>query len=130
MDINQVLLAGNVGKDGELRHTQGGLAILEFSVATKESWKDKEDKWQEKTTWHNIKMMGPKAEKYVPAKGDKVIVIGSNDVESWEKDGKKFYKNSVKAHNIMKLANDRKSLEEQTAKVPMIDMTDDNWTPF
>jgi single-strand DNA-binding protein len=56
MSVNKVLLIGHLGKDPEVRYMTNGEAVANVSLATSESWKDKEGKKQEKTDWHNIVM--------------------------------------------------------------------------
>ena len=63
--LNKVLLIGRLGQDPEIRHTQGGQAVASFSIATNESWRDKEGNQQEKTDWHNCVAFGATAEKYI-----------------------------------------------------------------
>lgn len=52
--VNKVIVLGNLGKDPDLRHLPNGDAVCNFSLATTESWKDKEGNKQDKTEWHNI----------------------------------------------------------------------------
>jgi len=52
--INKVLLIGNLGKDPEVRHLESGIAVAKFSLATNESYKDKNGEWQNLTEWHDI----------------------------------------------------------------------------
>jgi single-strand DNA-binding protein len=52
--INKVILVGNLGKDPEVRHLEGGTKVATFSVATNENYKDKAGEWQTVTQWHNI----------------------------------------------------------------------------
>ena len=88
-----VVLHGNVGRKNDLKRVgQNNLAILEFSVATAESYKG-----ERKTTWHNCKAFGARAEtmdKYF-AKGSEILLWGRIEVEKWEKDGQKRSRVSV-----------------------------------
>ena len=52
--VNKVIVLGNLGKDPDLRHLPNGDAVCNFSLATTESWKDKEGNKQDKTEWHNV----------------------------------------------------------------------------
>ena len=52
--VNKAIVVGNLGKDPEVRFTQSGRAMARFSVATTESWLDRENGRQERTEWHNI----------------------------------------------------------------------------
>ncbi|MGL6289461.1 MAG: single-stranded DNA-binding protein, partial [Silanimonas sp.] len=60
--INKVILVGNLGNDPEVRYSQSGSAITTISVATSESWKDKDGNPQERTEWHRVKFFGRLAE--------------------------------------------------------------------
>ena len=77
--VNKVVLIGNVGKDPEIRFTQSGEAIANFSLATSESWTDKSGQKQEKTEWHRVEVFGKLAaivRDYV-TKGKPLYVEGS-----------------------------------------------------
>ena len=76
--VNKVILIGNLGKDPEVRNAQDGTKIVSFSVATSESWKDKQTgERKDKTEWHRVVLfndrLGEVAEKYL-RKGSKVYV--------------------------------------------------------
>jgi single-strand DNA-binding protein len=61
--LNKVMLIGNLGRDPEIRYSQQGLAVVNFSIATSETWTDKNTgNKQEKTEWHNIVVFGKQAE--------------------------------------------------------------------
>ncbi len=79
MSVNKVILVGNLGKDPEVRYTQTGSAVANFSIATSEQWNDRDGKRQERTEWHNIVVWGKQAEscgQYL-SKGRQVYVEGS-----------------------------------------------------
>jgi single-strand DNA-binding protein len=88
--LNKVMLIGNLGKDPDLRFTQGGLAVASFSIATSEEWTDKTtNEKKEKTEWHRIVAFGKLGEicgKYL-TKGKQVYVEGKLQTRSWEQDG-------------------------------------------
>lgn len=97
--INKVILIGRLGKDPVVKHFQNDNAIAEFSLATTESYKDKEGKWQEITDWHNIKIpnkfMAERAEKNL-RKGSQIYVEGKLRTRSYDdKDGNKRYVTEV-----------------------------------
>lgn len=97
--INKVTLIGRLGKDPVVKHFQNDSAIAEFSLATTESYKDKEGKWQEITDWHNIKVpnkfMAERAEKNLK-KGSMVYIEGKIRTRSYDdKDGNKRYVTEV-----------------------------------
>jgi single-strand DNA-binding protein len=78
MVMNKVLLMGRLGKDPETK-TVGSSTVTKFSLATSETWKDKDGHKQEKTQWHNVSFWGPSGEnlaKYFH-KGDGIFVEGS-----------------------------------------------------
>jgi Single-strand binding protein family len=52
--VNKVILVGNVGKDPEVRYSKSGTPVANFSLATSERFKDRNDEWQDRTEWHNI----------------------------------------------------------------------------
>ena len=105
--LNKVILIGNLGKDPEVKYTQGGMAIASFSLATSSSQKDKDGNWQEKTEWHNIKAFGRTAEiagEYLK-KGKTVYIEGRIHYDSWDdKDtGQKKYMTQILASDIILL---------------------------
>lgn len=85
--LNKVLLIGNLGKDPETRFLPNGNAVCNFSIATTESWKDKQSgQKQEKTEWHNISMYGRLAEiagQYLK-KGSSVYIEGKLQTRKWQ----------------------------------------------
>ncbi|OGR12371.1 MAG: single-stranded DNA-binding protein [Desulfobacterales bacterium RIFOXYA12_FULL_46_15] len=102
--LNKVMLIGNLGRDPEIRYSQQGLAVVNFSIATSEQWTDKTsgDK-QEKTEWHNIVVFGKQAEtceKYL-SKGSQIYVEGKLQTSTYEKDGQTHYMTKVVASNFM-----------------------------
>src|SRR5271165_237054 len=60
--VNKVILIGNLGKDPEIKYTQGGMAVAHFSLATNDRVKDKDGNWGDRTEWHNIVLFERKAE--------------------------------------------------------------------
>ena len=105
MDLNKVMLIVRLGKDPELKYTQSGVAVVTFSIATSNQWKDTEGNKQEKTEWHNIKAWRGLAEtcgSYLK-KGSKVYVEGKLEMSTWESDGKKNYKTEINLDNMIML---------------------------
>ncbi len=90
--VNKVILVGNVGRDPELRYTQGGSPVASFSIATNERFKDKEGNWKDRTEWHRIVAWARLAEicaEYL-RKGSQVYVEGRIQTRDWEdKEGNK-----------------------------------------
>lgn len=109
--MNKVFLVGNVGMDGELKVTPGGQAVLNFSVATSETYVDKAGVKQEKTDWHRCEMWGARAEKLAQyiKKGTKLVVEGSIHTRSYEKDGEKRYTTNIKVFNVEFAGGSKKS---------------------
>ena len=86
--INKVILIGNVGKDPDIRSTQSGSKIANLSLATSESWKDKQTgERQERTEWHRVVVFGEGLvrviENYVK-KGSKLYVEGQLQTRKWQ----------------------------------------------
>ena len=107
--LNKVMLIGHLGKDPEMQHLEGGIALAKFSLATSESYKDKAGNWTDKTEWHNIIMwrgLAETAEKYLK-KGSLVYIEGKIQNRSWEdKEGNKRYITEIRADRMNML--DRK----------------------
>lgn len=84
--INKVILVGRLGKDPEKRSLPSGAVYVRFSIATNESYKDKEGNWQDATEWHNIVMwreMAERAERQLQ-KGGLVYIEGKLTHRSWQ----------------------------------------------
>jgi single-strand DNA-binding protein len=102
--VNKVILVGNVGKDPEVRHTQDGKSIVQLSIATSESWRDKASgEKKEKTEWHRVVIFNEGiakiAEQYVK-KGTSVYIEGQLQTRKWtDKDGVEKYTTEVVLQN-------------------------------
>jgi len=96
--INKVILVGNLGAKPEVKYASNGNAIANLSVATSESWTDKNTgQKQEKTEWHRVSVFGKLAEiagQYLD-KGSKVYVEGKLQTRSYEQDGVKKYATDI-----------------------------------
>ncbi len=97
--INKVILVGNLGNDPETKYTQSGTCITTISVATSESWKDKQTgEQQERTEWHRVKFFGKLAEiagEYL-RKGSQVYVEGKLQTDKWtDREGVERYTTNV-----------------------------------
>lgn len=98
--VNKVLLIGNLGGDPEVRRTQDGKPVVNLSVATSETWKDKNSgERKEKTEWHRVVIWNEGlcsvAEKYLQ-KGAKVYIEGALQTRKWQdKDGQDKYSTEV-----------------------------------
>ncbi|APG27750.1 single-stranded DNA-binding protein [Syntrophotalea acetylenivorans] len=106
MSVNKVILVGNLGKDPELRYTASGTAVCNFSIATTESYKDRDGNRQEKTEWHNIVVWRQLAEicgKYL-AKGKQIYIEGKLQTRKWEdRDGNPRYTTEIVADQMQML---------------------------
>ena len=93
--VNKVIVLGNLGKDPDVRHLPNGDAVCNFSLATTESWKDKNGQKQDKTEWHNIVLFRKLAEiagEYLK-KGRPAYIEGRLQTRKWtDKEGKERYK--------------------------------------
>ena len=96
--VNKVILIGNLGGDPEVRYTPGGAAVANATLATNESWNDREGQRQERTEWHRLVFWSKLAEivgQYLK-KGSKVCVEGRLQTRSWEDDsGQRHYVTEV-----------------------------------
>jgi single-strand DNA-binding protein len=97
--VNKVILIGNLGNEPEVRYTQSGDAVANVSIATSESWKDKNTgEAQERTEWHRVVFFGKLAEivqQYLH-KGSKVYVEGQLRTRKWQdKEGQDRYTTEV-----------------------------------
>jgi single-strand DNA-binding protein len=109
--INKVILAGNLGKDPEVRHLEGGAVVANFPLATTEIYKDKNGNKVEQTEWHNIvlwRAQAEYAEKYLK-KGFTILVEGKLKTRTWEdRDKNKRYTTEVYGDSItILIANKR-----------------------
>lgn len=142
--VNKVILIGNVGKDAELKYTGPGTAVSSFTLATNETWKNKDGAKQSKTEWHTVVIWGRMAEgisKYI-TKGKNLFIEGKITTRSWEdKDGNKRYKTEIVASEVKFLgaaekrdngdyrtgtAEDQSQQQEESAPPP----ADDDDLPF
>ncbi|HEY2011387.1 MAG TPA: single-stranded DNA-binding protein [Rhizomicrobium sp.] len=98
--VNKVILVGNVGKDPEVRRMTSGDPVVSFSLATSETWRDKNSgERKEKTEWHQVvifnKGLAEVAERYV-VKGQKLYVEGQLQTRKWtDKDGQERYSTEI-----------------------------------
>ena len=104
--INKVILIGNLGRDPETRYAQGGSPVTNFSVATSETWRDRQSgEQQERTEWHNVVCFNRLAEiagEFLK-KGSRVYIEGSLRTSSWEQDGQKKYRTEIMARDLQML---------------------------
>jgi len=102
--VNKVILVGNLGRDPEVRYTQSGTAVANFTLATNEVWNDKAGAKQERTEWHRIVVWGKQAEiarEYL-SKGKQVYIEGSIQTRQWDdKEGNKRSTTEIKANRVI-----------------------------
>ena len=141
--INKVILVGNLGQDPEVKYTAGGAAVTTLSLATSESWKDKDTgSDQEKTEWHRVVLWRRLAEiagEYLK-KGSKVYIEGQLQTRKWEQDGQTRYTTEVVGRDMQFLdsrgssSSDSSSYEDanqdmSSQNLPDSGITDDD-IPF
>ena len=141
--INKVILVGNLGQDPEVKFTAGGAAVTTLSIATSDSWKDKDSGMdKERTEWHRVVLWRRLAEiagEYLK-KGSKVYIEGQLQTRKWEQEGQTRYTTEIIARDIQFLdsrgsANTSNqegaatTNEEPTPEVPESGIDDDD-IPF
>jgi len=107
--VNKVILIGNLGNDPDVRYTASGAAVANISLATAESWRDKESgEQQERTEWHRIVFFGRLAEivaEYLK-KGSQIYVEGRLQTRKWQdKEGKDRYSTEIVANEMQMLGS-------------------------
>lgn len=104
--LNKVQIIGNLGKDPDTRYTTRGDAVCNISVATTDTWKDKNNQKQEKTEWHRVVLyrgMAETAQQYLK-QGSQVYIEGRLVTEKWEdKNGEQRYTTKIEATDMKML---------------------------
>ncbi|MFZ5571425.1 MAG: single-stranded DNA-binding protein [Thermodesulfobacteriota bacterium] len=104
--INKAIIVGRLGRDPEIRYTQDGKAVANFSIATSDTWKDKASgEKKERTEWHRIvafDRLGEICGEYL-SKGKQVYIEGRLQTRSWEKDGVTRYTTEIVATDMQML---------------------------
>jgi single-strand DNA-binding protein len=144
--VNKVILIGNVGNDPDMRYTANGGAVCNLSVATTDSWRDKQSgENQERTEWHRVVMFGKLGEiagEYL-RKGSKVYIEGRLQTRKWQgKDGQDRYTTEIVANDMQMLDSkgggsasydsapaSKPAPQQQPASAPPVDDFDDD-IPF
>jgi single-strand DNA-binding protein len=144
--VNKVILIGNVGNDPEMRYTANGGAVCNLSVATTDSWRDKQSgESQERTEWHRVVMFGKLGEiagEYL-RKGSKVYIEGRLQTRKWQdKSGQDRYTTEIVANDMQMLDSkgggsasfdsapaSKPAAQQQPAAAPPADDFDDD-IPF
>lgn len=108
--MNKAILIGNLGKDAEMRFTQGGTAVATFNIATTEKFTDRDGNKKEDTQWHTIVVWGKTAEaihQYL-TKGKQVAVEGKIQTRKWtDKEGKDRWSTEIRADRVQLLGGGR-----------------------
>ncbi|MBI5063477.1 MAG: single-stranded DNA-binding protein [Desulfatitalea sp.] len=108
--VNKVILVGNLGQDPEIRYMADGTAVANFSIATSETWKDKQTgEKKERTEWHRVvawRQLGELCGKYL-SKGRQVYIEGKLQTRSWEKDGVTRYATEIVASEVQFIGGNR-----------------------
>jgi single-strand DNA-binding protein len=119
--VNKVILVGNLGKDPEVRHLESGVAVASFTIATSESYKDRNSGEKKTLTeWHNIVLwrgLAEIAEKYLH-KGDQIYIEGRLRSRSWEGESGTRYITEIVGDNMVMLGGRRSSDQESTPSAP------------
>ncbi len=100
--MNKVILLGNLGANPELRFTASGTAVLNFRLATSETYLDRNKEPQSRTDWHAVVVWGARAQGLAKLllKGSHVLVEGGLRTSTFEKDGVRRYKTEIHAREI------------------------------
>ncbi len=114
--LNKVMLIGNLGRDPEIRYTQGGTAVATFTVATTEKFKGKDGQMQDQTEWHRIVAWSRLAEicgEYLH-KGSKVYIEGKLQTRKWtDQNGNEKFTTEIIARE-MKMLSPRGSSDQDS----------------
>lgn len=104
--LNKAILIGNLGRDPEVRYTPSGVAVANFSIATSETWTNKEGEKETRTEWHRIVAFGRLGEicgEYL-SKGRQVYIEGRIQTRDWEdREGIKRYTTEIVANQMLML---------------------------
>lgn len=134
--INKVILVGHLGRDPEIMTFDNGTKKASFSMATTESYRDKEGNWQDQTEWHNIVLWRYLAEKNL-IKGDQIYLEGRLRTRSYEDaNGVKKYVTEIQGDKVLKLSssggnkdnyagNDQAPVANTSAQTPPPEDTED-----
>lgn len=120
--INKAIIVGNLGNDPDTRYMPSGDAVTNFSVATSETWKDKQTGEQkERTEWHRVSMFGRLAEiaaEYL-RKGSQVYIEGKLRTRKWQdKDGSDKYSTEIIADQMQMLGSRSQSTDQPQKRSP------------
>lgn len=117
--VNKVILLGRLGSDPETKVLTSGSTVTRFSVATSDTWKDKDGNKQEKTEWSNCVAWQKQAEVIAEhmKKGDQIYLEGKLETRSWEDDkGAKRYATDIKVTNFQFVGGKKTSEASQESE--------------
>ena len=119
-DLNRCSFIGRLGRDPEVKYMPSGSAVVNFSIAVGQSWKDKETgQKKEKTEWVRISAFGKLAEicgEYL-SKGKQIFISGRMETRKWEKDGVPQYSTEIIANDVQFLGSRGDSQETSSPVV-------------
>lgn len=128
--LNKVILIGNLGADPELKQLDGGTSIANFSIATSESYKNKQGEKVTNSEWHKCVCYGKSAEiiDQYTSKGDKLYIEGSIHTRSWDdNEGNKKYITEVKVRDFKFLSTKG---TQGSSSAPEVPQDEDDDLPF
>ncbi len=133
--LNKIMLIGNLGKEPEIRVTPSGQTVANFSLATKEQFKNKSGEREERTEWHNIVVWSRLAEiaRDYLHKGKQVYIEGRLQTRKWQdKNGQDRYTTEVVAELMQMLGNkgDGSKTVQESSDTFAGDNFDDSDIPF
>lgn len=145
MNLNRVILIGNMTRDPELRTLPSGQPVVSFGLATNRMWKGKDGSQQKHTEFHNIVMFGRLAEianQYLK-KGSPIMIEGRIQTRSWQgQDGAKKYKTEIVTENMQmgpkrnfdappaeNHSNNQTNGEKSGGEVPTVEYPEDEINP-
>ncbi|UCG05824.1 MAG: single-stranded DNA-binding protein [Desulfobacterales bacterium] len=138
--LNKAILIGHLGRDPEVRYTPSGVAVANFSMATSETWTNKEGERETRTEWHRIVAFGRLGEicgEYL-SKGRQVYIEGRIQTRDWEdREGIKRYTTEIVAGQMLMLGSRDQAESARSDDVPPPDFSgtqvpaqDDDDIPF
>jgi len=137
--VNKVILIGNLGKDPEVRYLDSGIAVANITIATTETYKNKEGEKVSQTEWHDVVLwrgLAEISEKYLK-KGNSVYIEGKIRTRKWEdKEGNMRYRTEILADNMTMLGgrppsdSESSSTESKIESTPKIEEEKDDDLPF
>lgn len=130
--VNKVILVGVLGKDPETKTFANGGSLTQFSIATSESWTDKNSgERKEQTEWHNIVLqnrLGEIAQQYLK-KGSKVYIEGSLNTRKWtDQNGQERYTTQIKGSQLQMLDSANGSNQQQAQQQPKPQQQQNSYT--